>query len=316
MGSEASIAMRIVGGAKRELYLISLFLQLVSLSDSILPPVSSKVLKFLLEAKTRALGMLASARESYKPLLVSMLYRNGRPLYSRGDKPIAIRREDTFTARIALVSETTDMLDELISLEARHKTPYGEYMVAVEEILVERLDYIRLPSPSGEPTGVLYVKALTPVVLSSKILVSSDPEIARKIPKVYRLVPSPGLIAAYSLRLWNRVVGLTSGHAFIWRDGWNLDTSMVARAAEVYMAELDYDIRAETVVIGRDDKGRLRRTRGWRGWILYRVKGRRLARLLDKTLALASRIGLGKSRGIGLGDIRAEWRQVKEDKHQ
>jgi len=40
------------------------------------------------------------------------------------------------------------------------------------------------------------------------------------------------------------------------------------------------------------------------GWVVYRVAGPRLARLLDRLLVLANALGLGRSRGIGLGDTR------------
>ena len=73
------------------------------------------------------------------------------------------------------------------------------------------------------------------------------------------------------------------------------------------MGELDYNVKSETVVIGRSSSGKIRRSRGWVGWVVYRVASRRLALLLDRLFGLVNYLGLGRSRGIGLGDVLFEW---------
>jgi hypothetical protein len=296
-------------GAGEGRFAVGCRLEVVPLQDAVLPPLSSKVLKFVLERRGGVLGELAASRAGYKPLFVSMLYRGSRPLYSRGEEPVHVRSGEVLGARLGLVGEPR-LVDELLSLEGVWETPYGRFRLGVVEVSVESLEGLKLPSPAGEPTGVLRVEARTPVVLASKVLASGDPEALRRFPQLYKLVPSPGAIAAYALRLWNRVAG--ESLAIYWKDGWNRDAAVVARAAEVLAAELDYSVRPETVVVGRSRPGgRLRLARGWRGWVVYRVASRRLARLLDRVLALANYVGLGRSRGIGLGDVSAEWRPLK-----
>ena len=291
---------------------VSIRLTVTPEHDTILPPLSSKVLKYVAEEAEGLLAQLSRSRASYKPLFVSMLYRDGKPLYSRHNKntrPLHARKGEELTARISFVADRLESLDAAASIEGRWETPYGTFHVEVAEVAVEALEKLSISTSPGAPTGVLGIRARTPVLITSKILVV-DPEYSKKIPQAYRTMPTPGLIAAYSLKLWNRIAG--GDNMIYFRDGWNRDASMVARAAEVYMAELDYKVTPETIVIGRDGNGKLRLARGWTGWIVYRVYGKRLAKLLDKTLALATRLGLGKSRGIGLGDIQAQW---KTDKH-
>ncbi|BES81697.1 CRISPR system precrRNA processing endoribonuclease RAMP protein Cas6 [Pyrodictium abyssi] len=290
-------------------------LRVVPLRDLVLPPVSSKLVKSLLVGPRAPewLRGLVEARRGYKPLFVSMLYRGRRPLYSTTESPapLAARAGEQLGARVAFVAgDASAVWEAAAALSGRAETPYGPVEVVVEEASVAEPGQLRLPSPGGSPTGVLRLEARTPVVLTSKTLVASEPPPGARVPRLHRLLPAPGLVAAYALRLWNRALG--PGHAVYWRDAWNHDAALVARAAEVYMAELDYRVHPETVIIGRGATGRLRLARGWRGWITYRVAGPRLARLLDRLLALTNTLGLGRSRGIGLGDTHAQWIRPKQ----
>ena len=300
------------------LYAYNASLVVVPLADTILPPVSSKVLKQVVLKAGGRLADVARSRGSYKPLFISMLYRGDRPLYSRGEGVLQARRGEELGARIALIGPAHEHVEELLSLAGSWRTSYGEYRVKVSRIDAKPVSRLSLPGPGPRPGGVLRLVAKTPVVIASKTLYTGPPEYSHRVPgNLYRLFPSPGLLAASLLRQWNTVLG--GDHLVYYRDGWNHDAGLVARAAEVYMAELDYEIRPETLVVGKTSRGTLRLVRGWRGWILYRVAGRKLARLLDRLLALATVIGMGKSRGIGLGEITAEWveprgggEQVKE----
>ncbi|OWJ54488.1 CRISPR system precrRNA processing endoribonuclease RAMP protein Cas6 [Pyrodictium delaneyi] len=300
------------------LYIGELRLRVTPLRDTVLPPVSSKLVKSLLLASPVPGWMreLVEARRGYKPLFVSMLYRGRRALYSattQAGRPLVARAGQPLEARVAFVAHDASAAWELAAvLGGRRETPYGPVETVVEEARIQTPEQLRLPSPADGPTGVLRVEARTPVVLTSKVLVATEPPPGARIPRLHRLLPSPGLVAAYAFRLWNRALG--PRYAVYWRDAWNHDAAMVARAAEVYMAEIDYQLHPETVVIGRGASGRLRLARGWRGWITYRVAGPRLARLLDRLLALTNTLGLGRSRGIGLGDTHAQWIQPKNNK--
>ncbi|MET1101554.1 MAG: hypothetical protein ABWW69_03635, partial [Pyrodictiaceae archaeon] len=172
------------------MYVITFYLEVTPLADSILPPVSSKLLKFILESRSSVLGEIASRRQAYKPLLVSMLYRGGVPLFSNGSRPLTVRAGEQLGSRISLVSNSISVVDEAGGLEGRYETPYGAFKLRIVEALVEKLDSMSLAGSSGKPTGLLYLRARSPVILTSKTIVSSDPDIARRIPRLYRLIPS------------------------------------------------------------------------------------------------------------------------------
>jgi hypothetical protein len=248
------------------LFVVTVWLWVEVLGDAVLPPVSSKVLKFIVEAGGGRLGGVVAGRVGYKPVFVSMLYRGFRPLYSTGDRVASVGAGVVLAGRVSVLSGDDRVLVEVGGLEGVWGTPYGRFRVWIDRVEAVSLDSLSLPSPAGGPTGVLRVEARTPVVVTSKTLLASDASAARRIPQLYRLLPSPGLIAAQSFRLWNRVV--PPEYRFVFVDGWNRDAYMVSRAAEIYMAELDYNIKPETVVVGRDQRGRLRRVRGWKGWIV------------------------------------------------
>lgn len=61
-----------------------------------------------------------------------------------------------------------------------------------------------------------------------------------------------------------------------------------------------------TVIIGEDSKGNLRTIRGFVGWIEFDIVYEKLKRAVTKYLLVASVLGIGRSRGIGFGEIRVE----------
>ncbi len=279
--------------------------------DAVLPPVTSKVLKQVLETRGGLLGSLAASRQPYKPLMVSMLYRGSRPLYSTAgrEKPVTVREGEELWARIGFVAPP-GVFEEITGLAGEWKTSYGSFYIEVTSINALLPEAIRISNSGGGPTGVLRVEAKTPTIISNKVLVVvGSPDVAKKVPQAHKLVPSPGAIVAYAFRLWNTVFNKTR-HIIYFRDGWNRDAALLSRAAEIWMAEVNYRFRPETVIIGGGNG--LRKARGWRGWVVYRVHGKRLAKYLDRILGLANILGLGRSRGLGLGDVTISWIKSSE----
>lgn len=79
---------------------------------------------------------------------------------------------------------------------------------------------------------------------------------------------------------------------------------MLGRITDVVIYEVDYSLRASSVVIGKDASGNLRKSRGFMGWVIYRsCAPRKLQFIVGKLLALANIMGLGRSRGVGLGHV-------------
>ncbi len=272
-------------------------LRIVALDPIVLPPATSKLAK----------SILVQASPSWRTLLetpgprrarVSMLHAGDKPLYQRHPQhqPLTAPPGAAYTVEACAVAppETIARLAEETP-EGVHETPYNNARVHVEplEATIEDLDRLTL----GAPTAKLRVEFRTPVIISNRLLCT--PRLCKqgRPPRMHRLLPTPGLLAAALHQLWEKTTGQPPP----------CTRTQVARVAELYMAELDYNLKPETVVIGRDDRGNLRLARGYRGWTIYRVTSRRLATLLDRWLALATRLGLGRSRGIGLGETRAQW---------
>jgi len=63
---------------------------------------------------------------------------------------------------------------------------------------------------------------------------------------------------------------------------------------------------------GRDESGRLRETRGFVGHMIIKINHPKIRRVAERTLALASYLGVG--RGIGLGEIEIS-RQISSRHH-
>lgn len=289
--------------------LVVLRLALEPLADTVLPPITSKVVKYIvLEAGAPSLRSPLEARhQGARPASISMLYRGARPLYqrwSRGSaaKPLTAKKGEPLEARIALLADSLDPALEASSIEGVHETPYGRYRVTLLSAEAKHLAHLC----TEPPQPVLAIRAKTPVIIAAKLL---QPSPRHRAAPGHRLLPTPGTVVAQLVKQWNtlapeslRIPGSHASHGL---------------RAELAMTELDYRLEPETVLIGKTAAGTPRLARGWRGWILYRVWSRRLAETIAKPAALANALGLGRSRGIGLGDVEIQWRPLRshsEDK--
>ena len=278
-------------------------LRVVPLRDMILPPASSKVLKEVILDHGGLLARLLSGR-GFRRIRISMLYRPGRtpkPLYSLHkpvqSTPLTVRRGEDLRATICVVGSLNEV-QELIEnpLSGSFDTSYGPIRMDMLEFEVVSEDNLSL----GEPTGVLRLEFRTPAILSNRILLCVESE--RKTPLLHKLLPSPGIVVSYLVKTWNKLMDNP-----IYVKGSIIDPCIIAKAADIYIAELDFNLKPVTVVVGRDPKGRLRTPRAVVGWILYKITSKRLANIINKTVALAQRMGIGRSRALGYGEVRASW---------
>jgi len=152
------------------------------------------------------------------------------------------------------------------------------------------------------PGYLVRLEFLTPTIVSVKHMAPPMTASARRAPNAYRLVPQPSIIFAYLLRLWNHVARpedrLPNPAAS------DLTAYVFGRASDLLLTEIDYRIRPETAIIGKDGKGKVREVRGFTGWVTYQLSkkaSKKYVNTLSKLLALAQTLGIGRSRGIGLG---------------
>lgn len=263
------------------------------LEDCVGPPVTSKVLKYCLESviPRKVLKSLSNAS-------ISMLFDGSRPLYSTTDSksPVHLRAGRTYIGRVSVIDSTPEFLERVSTSGFQSfqcTSPYGRFTVEFEEFSVAPLESLDMDLPV-----VFKLSFLTPMVLSSKLM--CPPPLAEKVNPMHKLVPQPSLIFSHLLKMWNTFA--KPEHKLGKPSEWA--PYILGRQVDLVLAELDYRIKPETVVIGRDKAGRLREVRGFVGWVVYRsVAKPKFHKTISKLLALAELTGVGRSRGIGLGHV-------------
>ncbi|BAK54842.1 putative CRISPR-associated protein Cas6 [Sulfurisphaera tokodaii str. 7] len=260
-------------------------------SDVILPPLSSKVVKNLI-LSSKLLPSLSSLVQSgmkNKPLFISNLGKNGFRLFSTG-KPVSVKAGEILNFFISF-PYYDGFFTELSS--GSFETGYGKFFIELEQ-----LEVIELSSIKGVSEGNFYVKFVTPALLSSKVLL--PPSLKEKYKNVnpgYSLIPSVGLVVSYAYRVYRALYGNTSNMEL---DSKSFRLGVLSNSLS---RVIGYKLKPLTVVIGNDNKGRLRTSRGFVGWMEFDIPYKKLKKAISKYLIIASYLGIGKSRGIGLGEV-------------
>lgn len=271
-----------------------------ALGDSVLPPLTSKVLKFVVDVRGGGvLAELVNSRRPFKPVMISQLFVDGRPLVSVSRRPLAVPGGAVLSASIAVAGG--DVADPAVfeSLAGVVKTRYGVFELSITDIEVASLKHLSL-----DVAKYFKLSFITPTILTAKHMV--PPPLKHRsgtLPERHRLIPQPSFIFSYLLKLWNAIAAPEERIPGPAASDW--EAYKLGRLADVTLVEVDYSIRPVTVVIGRDSKGRLRTARGFTGWVIYESLSRKLLPIYGKLLALANYLGVGRSRGVGLGMVRA-----------
>ncbi|QCO29213.1 CRISPR system precrRNA processing endoribonuclease RAMP protein Cas6 [Metallosphaera sedula] len=280
--------------------LMKMTFNVTPLHDVVLPPLSSKVLKYLVLSQQVLpfLEELVRSKDKQKPLFISNLALDGKRLYSRGE-PITVKAKTRLTGSV-----TFPFSKEAFNVGGgRVKTVYGEYEISLKEVSV--LD----ETPSTSTRGNLRVSFLTPALLSSKIYLPPFLREKYRRKKIgFSLIPTPGLVVAYGYRQYLALLGKTDSYEN------DIKTFKLLVMANALSRVVGYRLYPETVVIGEDEKGRLRLTRGVKGWIEFDIVGK-LKESAAKYLEVASFLGIGRSRGIGLGEVHFKMVERGENSH-
>jgi len=283
-------------GGDREIYCLNV---------SIMPeetikiyPFTSRVLKSIAIQKIlRSHRDLILSRDKYKPLFISMLSDgNGRRLYSLyNSKPQILVEGMVYRGRICISPRGGASIDP--ELEGFVETPFGRIIYYVESIEIHRLSSLSL-----RLDGRLYVEFLSPVLLSSKIIMYSGGNGVRA--ELFR-IPSPGAIIAYSLKLWNSISPPQ------YRLPRPCDDETARRYEAIFSVRAEActgvemaEIRSVVVETGRRRDGGAKTDTAFEGKIRFKIACEEIEEIASKTLALAQHLGIGRSRGIGLGEIQ------------
>ncbi len=267
------------------------------------PPLTSKIMKSVLIESSEWFRDVLSSRAPYKPVFVSNLMYAGkggvwRPLYARPGRPVALRGGAGYRAVVSSCA-SREAVEALMVLGGRFRAYGYELLIEPVEVSITRLSTL---STDVAPGALIRLEFLTPTAVSVKHMAPPMTASARRAPNAYRLVPQPSVIFAYLLRLWNHVAEpkdrLPNPAAS------DLTAYVFGRASDLLLIEIDYRIRPETAIIGKDGNGKVREVRGFTGWVTYQLSkkaSKKYINILSKLLALAQTLGIGRSRGIGLG---------------
>jgi len=285
---------------------VDIFLSITPTRDSILPPLSSRVVKYLINSGSlfQDLRGLSSSRDHYKPLFISCLYdERGRRLYSiyHRREVLSVRAGSRLTSRVSAYIPK-DHLENIISFsDGIYSTPYGEFRVSLDR--VEVIGDLR--SLSIDLSKGFRIVFITPTLISPKIMIPPLRKIMDRYKSArvgYATFPIPGLIYSYALRLWNKVAPedlmLTRPN-----DRDDIYSYRIAVMGTALTEIIDHRINVKTVIIGRDDKERMRKSRGFVGYIILNTHHKSSRKAMEKALALAKHLGIGRGRGIGLGEV-------------
>ena len=270
-------------------YIVTVWLDIIPLSDVVLPPFTSKVTKTAFYSLVGRKIIFPKRR-----VFFSVLYRDDRPLYrvvERGDNlrrvSISAREGDVLSSRVSFVTEE-DYLGFMYH-EIHFRFGGGRFIGVVKEV-----EFKKFSSVSMDVGDRFTLKFMTPVLLSvpgrSKFLRK------RNIKRRYKLLPDLSLmlmLLVYDFKMQGlEVLRCTPLRMFRW--------------AYRAIAELNYyGVRPVNVLYSFEgEKAEI--DRGFVGSVTYEILDDEEECLEDLRILLGymSRMGVGKSRNIGFGDVR------------
>ncbi|MGC9104985.1 MAG: CRISPR system precrRNA processing endoribonuclease RAMP protein Cas6 [Thermoprotei archaeon] len=264
----------------------------------VLPPISSKLFKNVVEKERHPFAALLSSKEQYKPVQVTPVkVGNDYLIAGLKGKLSAMRAGEEGEIRVSLVGDFE--FDDFDALTGDHHTDYGPFRFDLVDLTV--LDPEELVW-SGVDTFTIRFE--TPTLLSSKLMIPPplSEKLKGRVKPFYKLVPQPSLIFSSAVRLWNSLP--IDPKLKIVRGDESWTPYLIGREADYTFAEVGYEIRPVTVNLGRDERGRAREARGFMGRVKYKVIYRKgYERDFSRLLPFIKLMGLGKSRGLGLGVV-------------
>jgi len=276
-------------------------------------PFTSRVLKSIaIQRLLRSHRDLILSRDRYKPLFISMLSNSlGRRMYSLyNSKPQILKPGEIYYGRVCLSPVGGASIDP--DLEGYVDTPFGGILYWVESVEIHRMSSLGLRGG-----GRLYVELLTPALISSKIIIySNGNRSSGKRIELFR-IPTPGSILAYSLKLWNSIappeIRLPKPCD---EESARRYEALFAVKAEACTGVEMAEIRSVVVETGKRGNGKPKTDTGFEGRMRFKIACEEVEEIAVKTMELAQMLGIGRSRGIGLGEIELAPHQPSHQKQQ
>jgi hypothetical protein len=287
-------------GGGREIYCVSI---------SITPeevirvyPFTSRVLKSIaIQKLLRRHRDLILSRDRYKPLFISMLSdRFGRRMYSLyNSRPQILRPGEIYSGRICISPAGGVSIEP--ELEGYVDTPFGRVIYSIESIEIHAMHSLELRGWGGR----FHIELVTPALISSKIITYSNGGGGSSEKTELFRIPTPGSILAYSLKLWNsiappelRLPRPCDDHAA------RRYEALFAVKAEACTGVEMAEIRSVVLETGKMRDGKPKTDTGFEGQMRFKIACEDVEKIAVKTMGLAQILGIGRSRGIGLGEIK------------
>ena len=235
-------------------------------------------------------------KQKFKPLHITPLMRSENSVASG-----VVKQGETIFFDVSYVTSDMGEVTALANISREIRFLGTKAKLEATSIEVVHVDNLSIGFRDADKQLVKLVFK-TPVVLSAKLMAPPIPSIQRKLRRVgprYILYPSISHICSYLAKLW---IATFPDKPLIplYTSDWA--PYLFGRLCEATIATIDY--RTKPVTVQYDEK---RRIRGFTGWTIIDVPKtmRKMIERLDKLLALANYLGIGKSRGVGFGETKA-----------
>mgnify|MGYP000430341397 CR=1 FL=1 len=262
--------------------------------DTIVPPFTSKVSRMIVLKALEMSGFKDVVEEierlwKTKPYIFSVVFDENRPLYKTGkdsEKPIVLKGGKEYMFKLTTIGNYRAMrIVQAISTVGSVEVFNSE--ISILGVEAKTVDFKSLELKSN----IRYVKVelITPALLQ----LPRPRKLREKTKLRHVLFPIPSLVMHSLAKHWNLFAPETEKIA---------DIKKLAKLSNYILVEVNYKLQPTTVIY--DEK---RRPRGITGWILYEVNSisKERSRKILKLLNYANYVGIGRSRTIGFGCIKA-----------
>ena len=283
-------------------YVYTIRFKLIPLeSDVILPPFTSKLVKQLVLTHpcfSQVRGLYES-KPSFKPVTFRVLRNGSRRLYARkGGSILVARAGEVLLGEVVAFSRKPDLdLTPFSECNSRVKLQplTSSFLLDVAHVTLENVSTLTLNMESSQ---IARLTLHTPTLLSTKLMTPPNlrvSKLVRSLEDLYRLTITPAYICSDAARLWLALVKDVN-------PAQSPTPYYVGRACDITIGEVDAQLKPETVIYGEEDE-KIRKIRGVTGYITLKILTPRITQTVDKLLALTTKLGLGKSRSIGFGEV-------------
>jgi len=246
----------------------------------------------------RKVKELYSLKSSVKPLLLTPLRPVNGGRFILGGESTCFEAGSNLYFSVSLASGDPGVLEDLAVDEVVQPEGWPtRFRIYTERVEFAKVDDLSIGFTDPEKQAVKIVFR-TPTLLPSKLMAPPLDSFRKRLGEknLYILYPSIGHICCYLAKLYHSSTGVTlmGGPTPEWAAYFS------GRLCEAAAATLDLRIVPRTVRY--DEK---RSVRGFTGWALYvfNLRRSRAVKIVDRLLALAARLGVGKSRSIGFGVV-------------